>query len=369
LQAGICAYPCGDFSKAEVLFNCRKALYHATFLDEVKAVVFDSISLNLSGDVYYGDGDLARAVSEYRRGLLLDDTNINLHNSLGVTLATMNKFVQASACFEKALQIDGGNFMALYNLGLAEQARGRLEPACAYLEEALRHLMVKKPVPRFSRNFACRWACLPGNSAIINELSNTFSPGERCMVRELRGGKACYYLGRAYAETGNFRLAMEELQRALQFNEFDDRAMSLLGFVYLRAGEGDEIALTLCRKSVELEPGNRAYRLRLAEALIQCGLHGEARDYLRRLLANKQWRGTAQALLGRSSLRLGELKQAKSWLSKALAQQNLGHEYRAEVEKVRGSASLKMLLMFVIPAYFFLFSQSVGPFAWTSWWR
>lgn len=334
LQAGICAYPCGDFSKAEVLFNCRKALYHATFLDEAKAVIFDSISLNLSGDVYYGDGDLARAVSEYRRGLLLDDTNINLHNSLGVTLATMNKFVQASACFEKALQIDGGNFMALYNLGLAEQARGRLEPACAYLEEALRHFDGEEAGSEVLEELRLQVGMLAGELGNHQRAIEHLLAWRKVHGQELRGGKACYYLGRAYAETGNFRLAMEELQRALQFNEFDDRAMSLLGFVYLRAGEGDEIALTLCRKSVELEPGNHCYRLRLAEALIQCGSHGEARDYLRRLVANKQWRGTAQALLGRISLRLGDLKQAKSWLSKSLAQQNLGHEYRSEVEKV-----------------------------------
>lgn len=333
LRAGICVHPSGDFSKAEVLFNCRKALYHATFLDEVQVVVFDSISLNLSGDVYYGDGDLARAVSEYKRGLLLDEANINLHNSLGVTLATMNKFVEASASFAKALQLDGGNFMALYNLGLAEQARGRLDSACTYLQEALRHFdgeEVDSEVLEELRLQVGMLAAELGNHqlAIEHLLAWRKVPGQGP-----QGGKACYFLGRAYAEAGNLALAMEELQRALQFNEFDDRAMSLLGTVYLRAGEGDEIALTLCRKSVELEPGNRAYRLRLAEALIQCGLHEEAGGILRQLLAHRQWRGAAQALLGRSSLRLGELKQAKSWLSKALAQQNLGQEYRAEAEK------------------------------------
>jgi tetratricopeptide (TPR) repeat protein len=333
VQAGICAYPCGDFSKAEVLFNCRKALYHATFLDEMKAVVFDSISLNLSGDVYYGDGDLARAVSEYTRGLLLDDTNINLHNSLGVTLATMNKFVEASACFEKALQIDGNNFMALYNLGLAEQARGRLEPACVYLDEALRHFDGEEAGSEVLEELRLQVGMLAGELGSHQHAIEHLLAWRKIHGQAIHGGKACYFLGRSYAETGNLRLAMEELQRALQFNEFDDRAMSLLGTVYLRAGEGDEIALTLCRKSVELEPANRAYRLRLADALIQCGLHEEARDILRRLLANKQWRGLAQALLGRSALRLGELKQAKRWLSKALEQQNLGQEYRAEVEK------------------------------------
>jgi tetratricopeptide (TPR) repeat protein len=334
VQAGICAYPCGDFSKGEVLFNCRKALYHATFLDEAKVVVFDSISLNLSGDVYYGDGDLARAVGEYRRGLLLDETNINLLNSLGVTLATMNKFIQASACFEKALQIDGDNFMALYNLGLAEQARGRLELACTYLEEALRHFDGQEAGSEVLEELRLQVGMLAGELGNHQLAIEHLLSWRKVHGQEIHGGKVCYYLGKAYAETGNLKLAMEELQHALQFNEFDDRAMSLLGSVYLRAGEGDEIALTLCRKSVELEPGNHCYRLRLADVLIQCGLHGEARDYLRRLLANKQWRGTAQALLGRSSLRLGELRQAKSWLSKALAQQKLGHEYRAEVEKV-----------------------------------
>lgn len=331
--AGICAYPCGDFSKAEVLFNCRKALYHVTFLDGVKAVVFDSISLNLSGDVYYGDGDLARAVSEYQRGLLLDDANVNLHNSLGVTLAMMNKLVEASAYFGKALRIDGNNFMALYNLGLTEQARGRLEPACAYLEEALRHFDGDAVSSEVLEELRLQVGMLTGELGHHQRAIGHLLAWRKVHGQGPQAGKGCYFLGRAYAETGNFRLAMEELQRALQFNEFDDRAMSLLGTVYLRGGEGDEIALALCRKSVELEPGNRSYRLRLAEALMQCGSHEEARKILRQLLANRHWRGAAQALLGRSSLLLGDLKQAKRWLNKALTEQNLGQEFRAEVEK------------------------------------
>ena len=48
--------------------------------------------------------------------------------------------------------------------------------------------------------------------------------------------------------------------------------MNLLGRVYLEEGEGNEIALSLCRKSVELEPTNLRYMLYLAEVLLQCGL-------------------------------------------------------------------------------------------------
>ena len=41
--------------------------------------------------------------------------------------------------FENALAIDSENFMALYNLGLAEQARGRKPEAFEYLEKAILH--------------------------------------------------------------------------------------------------------------------------------------------------------------------------------------------------------------------------------------
>ena len=113
------------------------------------------------------------------------------------------------------------------------------------------------------------------------------------------------------------------MQRALQFNEFDDRAIDLLGTVYFREGEGDDIALALCRKSVELEPGNILYRCNLAEVQLQCGLLAEARANLYRCLKNKKTKVKAQVLLGRSYAGEKQHRRAGAWYEKALKQGDL----------------------------------------------
>ena len=47
---GIASYPAIDFKKHQILDNARKALDHAGFFGPDSMVVFDSVSLNISGD-------------------------------------------------------------------------------------------------------------------------------------------------------------------------------------------------------------------------------------------------------------------------------------------------------------------------------
>lgn len=318
VSAGVSSYPCSDFKKAEMLFNCRKALLHTSFLGDRSAVVFDSVSLNISGDIYFSDGDLAKAVQEYKRGLKFDTENVNLHNSLGVALAMMDKLVPAMQSFENALAIDNKNFMALYNLGLAEQALGRKPKAYEYLEKALFYYNDEDGGIGLLDDLKLQLGMLAGDLDKHWQALDYLKAWQTKNEKTPRAGRVLYHIGKAHHGVGDNRQAMVELQRALQFNEFDDRAMDLLGIVYFREKEGDEIALTLCRKSVELEPGNILYRCNLAEVQLQCGLLSEARENLYRCLKNKKTRMQAQALLGRSYAQEGKHKRAGSWYEKAL---------------------------------------------------
>lgn len=56
ISVGVGYYPCSDFSKAETLLNCRKALLHASFFGAASAVAFDAVSLNISGDIFSAKG-------------------------------------------------------------------------------------------------------------------------------------------------------------------------------------------------------------------------------------------------------------------------------------------------------------------------
>ena len=333
VSAGVSSYPYSDFKKSEMVFNCRKALLHASFFGNSSAVVFDAISLNISGDIYFGDGNLAKAVDEYRRGLKCDKLDVNLHNSLGVALTMMNKLPAALQSFEKALKLDNHNFMALYNLGLGEQTRNRKFEALIYLEKALKYYSHDEGGAELEGDLILQIGilhCETGNyesalSYLVSWLKNN--------KNALNAGRVHYYLGASYYGLRNNREAMVALQRALRFDELDDRAMSLLGRTYFEEGEGDEIALSLCRKSVELEPANLRYMLYLAEVLLRCRSSNEAREYLYRCLRNRDCKIEAQLLLGESYARDGQFRRARIWFKKVLEQKNCQQDIKARAEK------------------------------------
>lgn len=333
VSAGVSSYPYCDFTKTEIVFNCRKALLHAGFYGKSSAAVFDALSLNISGDIYFGDGDLAKAVREYKRGLKCDNLDVNLHNSLGVALAMMNKLAPAMQSFENGLALDDKNFMALYNLGLAEQTRNRKPEALKYLEKALHYSNDEEGGSELVNDLTMQLGILSCDIGKYEDALSYLIPWQLQNKNAQSAGRVHYYLGKAYHGLKDNRKAMESLQRALRFDELDDRAMNLLGRVYLEEGEGDEIALSLCRKSVELEPSNLRYILYLAEVLLQCGSPLEARGNLYRCLKNRDCKVEAQLFLGESYACEGQYRRAKNWFEKVLAQENCREDLRGKAEK------------------------------------
>jgi tetratricopeptide (TPR) repeat protein len=343
VSAGISSYPYGDFKKSEMVVNCQKALLHAAFFGTSSAVIFDAVSLNISGDIYFADGDLAKAVREYRRGLLCDKLDVNLHNSLGVALAMMNKLAPALQSFQRGLAIDGHSFMALYNLGLGEQARNRKEEALQYLEKALQHYSPEDDGAELVGDLTLQLGILSCELGKYAAALAYLVPWQEKHSRMQSARRVHYYLGAAYYGMKDNRKAMEALQRALRSDQFDDRAMNLLGRIYLEEGEGDEIALSLCRKSVELEPTNLHYMICLAEVLLRCGAPHEAKENLYRCLRNQTCKTEAQLLLGRAYLLEKQYSRAKSWFLKVEAQKN--HRPDIYDEAVKGLQEIRGTIM------------------------
>jgi tetratricopeptide (TPR) repeat protein len=319
VSAGVSNYPYYDFKKSETILNCRKALLHAAFYGKSSAVVFDAVSLNISGDIYFNEGDLAKAVREYKRGLKCDNLDVNLHNSLGVALAMMNKLSPALQSFKNGLAIDTENFMALYNLGLGEQTRNRKSEALQYLEKAMQYYNHEEGA-EFVNDLRLQLGILSCELGKHEAALAYLVPWQLENNNAQNAGRVHYYLGKAHYGLKNNQKAMEALQRALRFNELDDRAMNLLGRVYLEEGEGNEIALSLCRKSVELEPSNLRYVLYLGEVLLQCSQYREARKNLYRCLKSRDCKMEAQRLLGESYALEGQQRRAESWFEKVIEQ-------------------------------------------------
>lgn len=289
-SSGIALYPCKGFRKADMAMNARKALLHTEFFGPNTTTVFDSVSLNISGDIYYNEGDMAAAAVEYRKGLALNPQNVNLLNSMGVCCAQMNHYRQAIRYFAKIFAIDGGNFMALFNLGLAHLNLGEDDEAIQRFEQAF---------AIDGENFDLilqlgRLYCL---TARYEEAVAILSKGEKMGEggrRDVGQGALERHLGEAYKALGENRQAMICLERASRHNSRDAAALSLLGEIYDLENQGAEIALSLCRQAVKLDDSQWEYWYRLGLVQFRQGDLAAAADSVKHSLALN--RRSAEAL-------------------------------------------------------------------------
>jgi tetratricopeptide (TPR) repeat protein len=331
ISAGIGHFPYADFEKGEILANCRKALLHAAFFGAGAVVAFDAISLNISGDIYYGDGDLPSAVREYRRGLVCEAGNVNLLNSLGVAYAMLDRHALARESFKKALAVEPNNFMSLYNLGLGEALRGNMQRGVQCFEQAIL-VHCEEDGPEVKKDLQFQLAKLYCRLGLFSKAYALLMEGHAACNDQHSAGPALRYLGESCFGLGQNSEAKIWLQMALRFNEFDPDALGLLGQVYLEEGEGNEIALTLCEKSVELNPSDTGLRLRLAKVQISCGLLTQARLNLTKCLGDRRIQAEAQFCIGRIYQNLGRKKQAKRWFGKVLQRADLSPELIRQIQ-------------------------------------
>ena len=323
VSAGITHYPFADIKKSETPFCCKKALLHAAFFGPSSYAVFDHVTLNISGDVYFGEGDFTLAIKEYKKGLKCCGGDVNLYNSLGVTLAMMNRTRQADESFKSGLTIDQNNFMALYNIGLSNQSQGNKDEAVKYLAKAFDVRQEGDVDPNLLGDLTLQLGILSCETGLhessIKYIESWLGSGQNANG----AGRVNYYLGLSHYQLGDIRAAIKALERALRFDSYDDRAMNLLGRAYLLEKEGEDIALSLCRKSVELEPDNPEYKLYLSEIYIATGDFEASRELLKLCLKRKGLKSYTQLLMGEGYVKETNAKRAESWFLKVLQHQDI----------------------------------------------
>lgn len=316
INCGISSFPFVNFPKSELLLNCRKALCHAAFLTPGSMVICDAVSFNISGDIYYGEGDLVLAVKEYQRGLLLAPTNGNLLNSLGVCYAQMNRHKMAVDCFQRACESRDDQFMALYNLGLEFQVKNENNQAIAAFSESL-GLPDEEGEEKARLDMSFQLALLSIEQRQYQQGLDLLLPWYTVECELGNGEKALRYLGIACYGIGKHRDAMKYLQQAMRYDEYDAEVLSLLGEIYLKESEGDDIGLRFCEKAVELSPDSFDLKLRLAGVQIRCGDFQTALKNLQPCLRSKKTRPAALVQRGLLAREQGQLKVAQKWLLKA----------------------------------------------------
>jgi Flp pilus assembly protein TadD len=254
ISVGISRFPQLEFSRLDVLQNACKALNHAAFFGPGSIVSFDAVSLNISGDHIYQNGDLAAAIAEYRTALRLDPGNVNVHNSLGICLSQSGDHDGARIAFEKAQRLDPQEAMAVYNQGVLCLLEKKPAAALAWFRQAYaletQTFEIPFQIGKLLSEQKAYAEAIPYLEKAI-EIRNTNAPAHTL-------------LGRCRASLGQTHPAIAAYQRAVKINPYDAAALSALGSLYDVKGENPEICVTFCRQSVAIAPDNGLFRLRLA---------------------------------------------------------------------------------------------------------
>ncbi len=328
---GMACYPCPGFKKIDIPMNAEKALAHASFYSPGAITSFDSVSLNISGDIYYNEGDINSAIQEYRLGLNLNPENINLLNSLGVIYAQIERYRKAIPLFEQITAIKPRDFMALFNLGFAHLRGTDNVTALKYFEKALTvddscfDLLLqlgqlycaqgqyKKAIKVLRR----------AKGEAVGHTREDNHPWEYCEPwlesgNDLGHDQVYRYLGQALRGEGQYREAITCLQRAIASNNRDALSLSMLGELYAMEKQGINIAVDLCRQAVEINNEEAGNWQRLAWVLSEAGTIDEAIDAVRRALDLAQ-RDTDILLLAATLYKSADrLTEARAILSRLL---------------------------------------------------
>lgn len=253
VSIGIASYPALNYEKASILENAHKALKHAELIGPGSNVSFDAVSLNISGDRLYQEGDINGAIEEFKLALLLDSSNVNVHNSVGVCYGVLGAYEKAIEHFEEAVRLDAAEVMALYNAGLINILINNHDKALEWLIEAdSTGDDVFEVAFHAGKLFFDKGELKKGKLFL-----------EKAVQLRPNSGAAYRYLGECYMAAHMIDEAVSAYKKAIKNNPNDAASLSALGYLFDVQGENPEITTIFCQQSIDIEPENGLFRNRL----------------------------------------------------------------------------------------------------------
>ena len=248
-------FPCLSYSKTDTLENCRKALEHARLTTPPKVACFDSLTLTVSADSLFSQGDTFAALEEYKQALAADENNLLARNSLAICYARLGRLELARQHFQEITARDSENLMAWYNLGCVCLKQGDSQEAA--------NLFAKCLEIDSSHAFSLlRLGQLAENSAEFEKAARCYQDAGRT-----RDGAslAPRHLARLAWKQDQKEESREFLHQALLQDPRDAFSLNLMARMYLESGDDPEIAESLARQSVALRPDVSEFWLDLAD--------------------------------------------------------------------------------------------------------
>ncbi len=255
VSIGVAAYPTGDYGKADVFDNARKALTHASFFGANSAVLFDAVSLNISGDEHYQKGDVSGAIEELKTALKLDPGNVNVLNSLGVCYGVEGALEAALEAFRDAIRFDPQEVMALYNAGYVHSMLNQTEDALKCYQKAE---ATGEDVFEVIFQLGKQYLDQGDLDAAKTYLEKAARLQPESWITYLHLGECCEALHMTDEAVMHYETTVKK-------NPTDACALSALGVLYDEKAENPEISTLFCEKAVEMSPENGLFQFRLGK--------------------------------------------------------------------------------------------------------
>jgi tetratricopeptide (TPR) repeat protein len=260
VSIGIASYPTLSFTRDQIIDNAGKALDHAAFFGPDSMVSFDAVSLNISGDNLYQNGDIDGAIAEFKTALLLDPSDVNIRNSLGVCYGILGDYKKAMKEFKAVLKLDPDEVMALYNIGLVNMLTGKNSEALKFFLDAGR----KNEEDIFEVAFQTGRVYLDMGKP---DIAKKFL--EKAVKLNPESWSALHSLGECCNALNLTDEAISAYKKAIRLNPNDAESLSALGCLFDLLGENPEITTIFCQQSIDIAPENGLYRYRLGNLYLK----------------------------------------------------------------------------------------------------
>ena len=166
----------------------------------------------------------------FEHTLAVTPPNLRIEHNLGVALGVIDRYDEAAAHFEKALQIDPNFYDGLVVMGVTRGHQGRLPEAMEYFRAAIRS---QPDVPKARVQLAHALWQEKHDEAALEEMrrASQLAPKDPDILADL---------GLALGLAGRIPESIEQLHEALRLNPNSAEAHNNLGLALLASGKARE---------------------------------------------------------------------------------------------------------------------------------
>ena len=297
----------------------------------------------LLADAYQAVGRSEDAASLIREQIKKTPQDSQSYLILGVILKKQNKNDEARKAFEKALELNPKNVVAINELTDLD-LEARAFPTVHQRADALLQNDPKSAPAYFihgrsyvvEKNFAAAEAALrkaieldPNLGAAYdllvaiyvedNKLSEALKELETVLAKNPQYSPALLTSGIIYERMGNFAKARDNYEKVLALNPNFTPALNNLAYIYSEKLNNLDRAGELARKAHELAPAEPSVQDTFGWVLYRQGKYQEAAELLEQSASKSPGNGEIQFHLGMANYMMGRLDEARAALQKAVS--------------------------------------------------